>query len=104
MFDAPNGSPLARCTYILDQHDLPNGCTVTGELEIDVCRWNSDELFISSMTLDIEDENGNVVGKWYGNPDLDATIKNIARMIENDKKLWGYVYDAAMIAAEENAY
>lgn len=104
MFEAPRGYAVAPCTYILEQYDLPNGCTVSGELEIDVCRWAGDELFISSMTLDIEDENGNVIGKWYGNRDKDATITKIARMIENEKKLWGYIYDASMTAAEEAAY
>lgn len=102
MFEAPKGSPIAPCTYFLEQHELPNGAVVTGELEIAVCRWN-DHCYIESMTLDIEDENGNVISKWYGKRDRDATIQKIAEMIENSK-LMDYIYDASMTAAEENAF
>lgn len=102
MFEAPQGSPIAPCTYILEQHELPNGVIVTGELEIEVCHYN-DECYIESMTLDIEDEDGNVVGKWYGKRHGNPTLENIARMIENSKYM-DYIYEASMIAAEENNY
>jgi hypothetical protein len=104
MFDAPKGHRVAPCTYFLEQYELPNGAIVTGELQIEVCHWNDDELYIDSMTLDIEDEDGNVIGKWYGSRDKDATIQKIAEMIENSEPIWGYIYDASMIAAEENTF
>jgi hypothetical protein len=94
---------VAPCTYILDQHVLPNNCIVTGELQIEVCRWADDELFIDSMTLDIEDEDGNVIGKWYGSCDKSATLQKIADMIETDPKMMGFIFDAAAVAAEDNA-
>ena len=94
---------VAACTYILERHELPNGCIVTGELNIEVCEWMDDELYIDSMTLDIEDEDGNVIGKWYGDCDKNATLQGIAQMIESDKTIWGYIFDAAAVAAEDNA-
>ena len=96
-------TPVAACTYVLEQHELPNGCIVTGELNIEVCSWMDDELYIDSMTLDIEDEDGNTIGKFYGYCDKNATIKAVAQMIENDTKLWGYIFEAAAVAAENNA-
>ena len=35
------------------------------------------------------DKDGNVIGKWYGRRDKDATIQNIAKMIED--KLMDYI-------------
>jgi hypothetical protein len=102
MYDAPQGSPIAPCTYILEQYELPNGVIVTGELEIEVCHYN-DHCYIESMTLDIEDEDGNVVSKWYGKRNGNAVLENVARMIENSK-LMDYIYEASMTAAEEYNY
>ena len=99
--NAYNRSDIAACTYILDQHVLPNGLIVTGELEVAVCNWN-DECFIESMSLDIEDEDGNVTGKFYGARDKDATIQTIAHMFETDNKMMDFIYEAAMAAAENN--
>jgi hypothetical protein len=101
MFEAPKGSPIAACTYILEQHVLPNGLIVTGELQIAVCNWN-DECYIESMTLDVEDEDGNLNGKFYGQRDKDATIQKIAYMIESDSKMMDFIYEASMSAAEDN--
>jgi hypothetical protein len=102
MFEAPKGSPIAPCTYFLEQYELPNGVIVTGELEIEVCHYN-DHCYIDSMTLDIEDENGKVVSKWYGKCSSSAILENVAKMIENSK-LMDYIYEASMTAAEENNY
>jgi len=75
---------------------------VTGELEIEVCRWN-DHCYIEFMNLNVINENGEIDGGFYGARNRNATNEAVARMIENDKEIMDFIYEAAMQAAEDNA-
>jgi hypothetical protein len=96
-------TPVAACTYTLEQYEMSDGVIVSGNLYIEVCEWMDDELYIDSMNLNIEDEDGNVIGTWKGDCDKNATLQKVAEAIQNDKRLWGFIYDEAMQAAEDNA-
>jgi hypothetical protein len=93
-------TPVAACTYALDQYEMPNGMIVSGDLYIEVCQWMDDELYIDSMNLNIEDEDGNVIGTWKGDCDKNAILQKVAEAIESDKRLWAIIHDEAMSAAE----
>jgi hypothetical protein len=93
-------TPVADCTYTLDQYEMPNGTVVSGDLYIEVCEWMDNELYIDSMNLNIENEDGNVIGTWKGDCDKNAILKKVAEIIESDKRLWGIIHDEAMSAAE----
>lgn len=102
MFEAPKGSPIAPCTFILEEYVLSNGVEVAGELEIEVCHWN-DHCYIDSMKLNVINENGEIDGSFHGARNRTATNEAVARMIENDKEIMDFIYEAAMQAAEDNA-
>jgi hypothetical protein len=102
MFEAPKGSPIAGCTFLLEEYVLSNGVEVTGELEIEVCRLN-DHCYIEFMNLNVINENGEIDGSFHGARDRNATNEAVARMIENDNEIMGFIYEAAMQAAEDNA-
>lgn len=95
-------TPVADCTYTLDQYEMSNGVIVSGQLYIEVCKWMDDELSITAMNLGIEDADGNVVGIWSGDCDKNATLAKVAQLIEADKDLWDLVYEVSMNTADDN--